>query len=68
MQKRYWLKGLGISLIVPVVFFIYALAKVEKGFEGFAYLLTAELAVVSGSIGIVVGWLYGKIKNRKQVV
>ncbi|TSC68322.1 MAG: hypothetical protein G01um101472_33 [Parcubacteria group bacterium Gr01-1014_72] len=61
MKKRYWLKGLTISLILPVLFFIYAVVKVERGFEGFAYLLTAELAIVSGIIGIFAGWLYGKI-------
>jgi len=67
-HKKYWLKSVLISLIVPVIFFIYAIVKVEKGFEGFAYLLTAEVAIVSVILAAIIGLIYGTIKNRNKVL
>jgi membrane associated rhomboid family serine protease len=63
-QKRYWLRGVGISLIVPIVFFINGIVKTGLQDIGFGVFLTIEIAIVAAIIGAIIGWIYGKKKPR----
>lgn len=60
----YWFKGGIISLVIPIVFFIYAIINVETGFENFAYLFTIEIAVVAFIIGSIIGLIIGKARQK----
>ncbi len=64
MYKKYWLRGIGISLIVPIIFFINGIVKTGLQDISFGVLLTIEIAIVAAIIGAAIGWIYGKIKNR----
>ena len=65
-QKRYWLRGAGISLIVPVIFFINGIVKTGLQDIGFGIFITIEITIVAVIIGTILGWLYGKMKNRSK--
>ena len=64
MKKRYWLRGVGISLFVPVAFFVNGIIKTGVQDISFGVLFTIEIAIAVGIVGAIIGWLYGKIKNR----
>jgi len=65
MQKRYWLRGIGVSLIIPIIFFINGIVQTGLRDISFGVLFTVEIAIVAGIIGAISGWLYGKIKTKK---
>jgi hypothetical protein len=69
MSLSYWLKGGLFGLIAPalfVLYFIYFAVSSPYPMEAGAYWLYTFLAiaVISIILGIVIGWIVGKIKSK----
>ncbi|OHA25903.1 MAG: hypothetical protein A3C06_00415 [Candidatus Taylorbacteria bacterium RIFCSPHIGHO2_02_FULL_46_13] len=80
MKKRYWLRGGITGLVISIIFLIYFNLisqcigdcpdfKLDFKFQD----IWIALAVMYGGTtvgsfigGSIIGWLYGKIKNRKK--
>ena len=81
MNKRYWLRGSVVSLIIgviliafykigllPVALLFWGLQVPYPGSELNELIILVIISVVFYFIvGAVLGWLYGKIKNRKSL-
>ena len=66
MQKRYWLRGLVTGIVVDmlVVLIVFVTDRGEM-----AGIFTATVVAYFSPViilGAIIGWIYGKIKNRKS--
>jgi len=77
--KRYWLRGLLTGFIVGLIlYFTYVIAMTiistqilpEFGIlVGFAVLVQVwPIMIIVSVIGLLVGWIYGKIKNQHAII
>ena len=72
MNKRYWLRGLLIGFVVYflsiIVMLIISAFVYEDGWG--LYLLPSAIGRLWPQIflGLFLGWLYGKIKNRNKSI
>lgn len=75
LKKRYWVMGGVIWFVVGIVYWVAQYTPCDfilpNGFNGCnplfrvdTYISLVEFVIV----GIFLGWLYGKIKNRKSSV
>ncbi|MFA6404409.1 MAG: hypothetical protein WCW03_00145 [Candidatus Paceibacterota bacterium] len=68
MQKRYWLRGGIIGVIVDVLFLIFGLiSSSQEGYSIIFHWVLIALVILIPT-GAFFGWTYGKIKNRNKVV
>ncbi|GEM_PF-2509826 len=73
-QKRYWLRGLLIGIFVFVILCLMALVF-ESIFDGGTFgdkvyvvqLLVVPFLLPLIPIGLLVGWIYGKINKSSSV-
>ena len=80
MQKRYWLRGGIAGLVASIVIYLivpaacsdfYRIGPIYPTDQPICYALVVngrwfEILIIVLAFGLFVGWLYGKIKNRKQ--
>jgi hypothetical protein len=57
--------GLLFSLLSPGTWFIIGIGGVDAGTKYMVQLLTS--VVIWAALGAFVGWVYGKIKSRKNI-
>jgi hypothetical protein len=71
-QKRYWFRGGVIALILALIYWSYGAINLNStlGFFPFSKVMaewTIIFIVSITVIGIISGWIYGKVKNRTMV-
>jgi hypothetical protein len=73
-QKRYWLRGGLTGFLIPfisIALFTFT-DSINTGDSfwselGYAYaFMGTPIITITVSLGIILGWLYGKIKNRNK--
>ena len=67
MGKRYWLRGGMYGLAISVVLFLITVSVSDQGLQFLILLALPIVAVFLIVLGLVIGWLYGKIKNRNKI-
>ena len=88
-DKKYWLKGGIVGIIVNLSYTIYMIFTINPGdrlgiifatihnvfgriliapfYRGISIYADFVAALITGFVvGIILGWIYGKIKSRKQ--
>lgn len=73
MNKEYWLKGGIIGFILSVIYVFLSsfgnFISVDGSINGFIgdLLLMFLVMIPFGFLpGVIIGWIYGKIKNRNK--
>lgn len=77
-QKRYWLRGGVVGLIIGILIVLYIqftaqpsgyVAELPFKYMWLPLLITFGGPTVGGfAVGSLCGWIYGKIKNKSRVV
>lgn len=71
-QKRYWLRGLLVGIAVYVFLVLYSCLIINVGatpadtLVGVVLFYTTIVLIPIMPFGLLIGWIYGKIKNRKS--
>lgn len=80
-DKKYWLRGLITALLLSLLYTLWAAYtlysntvanSIQVDFSILIRYITSSLyliphVILPMIIGSFIGWIYGKIKNRKQV-
>lgn len=66
-KKRYWLRGLIMSTLIYLLLVLFVYSTDGPELPGIATVIVATITSPIIPIGLFLGWLYGKIKNRKQI-
>lgn len=68
--KRYWLRGLVVGVILYMLLIIgftfWPGVTSDIGTKGTAQV-TAVILIPLPILGLIIGWIYGKIQSRKQI-
>jgi hypothetical protein len=66
-QKKYWLRGgvIGIIIYILAVLIVFTTTMDKGEYAGFAPFFWSIYFSPIILLGLLFGWLYGKIKNRK---
>jgi predicted membrane protein len=70
MQKRYWLRGGVISFFIAFLHQLYGVVYfVGSEHINYKTLVWASIFLILATLaGATIGFIYGKIKNRKKVI
>jgi hypothetical protein len=72
MKKRYWLRGLVIGIVVYVLVVVYYFVinlpgELEQPWPFFATKIALLFLSPAIPLGLLIGWLYGKIKIKNKI-
>ena len=69
MNKKYWLRGLltGVAIYVISVVFTYILALGDEWGPSFAAMIIGIYASPVIIFGLLIGWIWGRVKQPSMV-